>query len=709
MPLSRRSFVKVLGLGPALFPAGSLPAAIPDTRPLSTMAAGETSGDPRIELPFRHIHQDFHTSPAITGVGEEFRADEYAQTLKNAAVNSITVFAKCHHGMSYYPTKVGIQHPHLKIDLLGQMIEACHIQGIQVVSYISTMYDQYMWRRHGDWRVLDEHGGEVGLEQNAGPLKAELGRVCINTPMLDYLARQAEEVVKEYDIDGMWYDNMIYPLTSGCCCAYCMADRERLGLDSTKPQDRVRHSQIVMDRAMKTLAPIVQNKNPNLRLFFNGPIAFQRVPFMRECLKYYTHIEIESLPGGSWGYSFYEIAARYERNLGLDTMGMTGAFHRSWGDFGAVRNQAALDYECFRMLALGNQCAIGDHLHPRGKLNPVTYERIGRAYRSVAEKEPWCRNARPVTEIGTITLLTRGYHEGLPHSDIGAANVLQESHHQFDVLDTESPFDKYRVILLPDSHRMDGALLAKLRQYLAGGGALILSHESGLDENGREFALTEIGVTYEGPWQHEFQYVEVIDGAVNRRLPHMVQIFYEKGGAVRLQPGTQLLGRIWKSYFDRNYMHFQVEQTPFSEPTDYVGVAQRGKVIYIAAPIFRTYADFAYQFYRLLVANCITRLLPDPLIKSDAPSTARITVTEQPGRRIVHVLQYLPERRAPNVDVVEDVIPLINVKLALRSGTAPRRVYLAPQRHALQADFRDGYVQVLVPSVEGHQMVVFES
>jgi hypothetical protein len=46
----------------------------------------------------------------------------------------------------------------------------------------------------------------------------------------------------------------------------------------------------------------------------------------------------------------------------------------------------------------------------------VVYERIGRTYRSVVEKEPWCRNAKPVTEIGVLTLLIRGFHEGLPSS-----------------------------------------------------------------------------------------------------------------------------------------------------------------------------------------------------------------------------------------------------------------------------------------------------
>jgi hypothetical protein len=706
MSLSRRSFVKFLGVSPSLFPSLSFPEASPVLVPFPAASASEGSDHP-LQLPFRHIHLDFHTSPAVTGVGEDFSAEGFAQTLKDASINSITVFAKCHHGMSYYPTKVGTQHPHLKADLLGEMIEGCHKAGILVVSYISTMYDQHMWRQHGDWRVLDANGGEVGLGQNTGPMKVELGRICLNSAMLDYLAAQAEEVVKNYDIDGMFYDNMDYP-SGGCCCATCMQEREKLGLDSTKSEVRAKHAQMVLDRAMTRLAPIARNKKPNMRVFFNGPIGYDRVPFIRECLKHFTHIEIESLPGGGWGYGFYEMAARYQRNLGLDTMGMTGSFHRSWGDFGSVRNQAALDYECFRMLAVGNQCCVGDHLHPRGKLNPAVYERIGRAYRSVVEKEPWCRNAKPVAEIGALTNLIHGYHAGAYESDMGTTNMLEELHHQFDVLDTESPFSAYKLIILPDSHRLDAALLAKLRQYLSGGGALILSHESGLDEAGKEFALEEVGLSYEGPWQHEVQYLEVTDAALNQGLPHMVHILYEKGDAVRLQSGAQPLARVWKAYFDRNYLHFQVEQPPFSEPTDYVGVAQRGKVIYIAAPIFRMYADFAYQFYRLLIGNCIARFLPNPLIKSSAPSTARITVTEQTGRKIVHVLHYAPERRGRDLDIVEDVIPLANLKLALRLEARPKQVYLAPQRQSLKADFHDGYAHIIVPSVEGHQMIVFE-
>ena len=76
-------------------------------------------------LRYRQIHLDFHTSEHIGGVGSAFDADDFVATLKAAKVDSITLFAKCHHGWSYYPTKAGKPHPHLaNPDLLGDMLAA---------------------------------------------------------------------------------------------------------------------------------------------------------------------------------------------------------------------------------------------------------------------------------------------------------------------------------------------------------------------------------------------------------------------------------------------------------------------------------------------------------------------------------------------------------------------------------------------------------
>src|SRR5690606_3480483 len=85
-----------------------------------------------------------------------------------------------------------------------------------------------------------------------------------------------------------------------------------------------------------------------------------------------THLELESLPSGGWGYMHFPVAQRYARTSGKRTLGMTGKFHLAWGDFHAYKNPAALQFECFHMLALGAGCSIGDQLHPRGALDPPT-------------------------------------------------------------------------------------------------------------------------------------------------------------------------------------------------------------------------------------------------------------------------------------------------------------------------------------------------
>ncbi len=701
--LNRRNFVKSLGIGAGL---ASLPPVAKAETDNSPDVPIPRTFSPEGELPYREVHLDFHTSPLIEDVGKDFNAGDFAATLKAAHINSINIFAKGHHGMSYYPTKVGMMHPHLKFDLLGEMMEACHREGIRTPVYISVMWDMKMAMEHSDWRVLDKSGADVGAQ----PLEAGWIRLCPNTPYLDYVAAQAEEVAKNYDADGFWFDILFYP-DDGCYDPYCMREREKLGLDSTSLPDRQKHAQMVLNRTMQRLHGVVRPLKPKALIYFNGRLRIGRG--FRDDLKYFTHLEIESLPGGRWGYDYFAIMSRYTRNLGLDYVGMTARFHRTWGDFGSLRNQAALDYECFGMLAQAGKCCIGDQLHPRGELVKPVYERIGKTYASVEEKEPWCRGARAVTEIGVLSTATALSSGEVAISDKGAMKMLWQLHQQFDVMDADFDFSRYKVVILPDSIRLDGPLLAKVRNYLTDGGKLILSHESGLAPAPGEvrFALDEIGVTYVRPSEYRGNrgdYFEMAEGFGDGIEP-MVQFSYRTGSDVMAQEQTTVLARLWKPYFDRNYLHFSSHfQTAYDRSIPYAAVTQRGDVIYISFPVFESYALNSYLSHKQLVSMLLGRLLPNPLLKTDAPSTAQATVTEQEGRKIVHLLHYPAERRAPDLDIVEDVIPLHQVKLALRADHRPQRVYLAPQRTTLDFDHADGYAQTVVPMVVGHQMVVFE-
>ena len=79
-----------------------------------------------VSLRYRQIHLDFHTSEHCPEIGAQFDADAFAATLAEAHVDHINIFAKCHHGYSYHPTKVGETHPGLSFDLLRAQLDALH-------------------------------------------------------------------------------------------------------------------------------------------------------------------------------------------------------------------------------------------------------------------------------------------------------------------------------------------------------------------------------------------------------------------------------------------------------------------------------------------------------------------------------------------------------------------------------------------------------
>jgi Hypothetical glycosyl hydrolase 6/Beta-galactosidase trimerisation domain len=701
--LSRRSFVKRLGMGAgvAMAPAKILAAeAEHEETQVKPSEPPATSGG----LPFRQVHLDFHTSPLIPGVGEDFSPEKFVTTLKDAEIDSINIFAKDHHGMSYYPTKVGEMHPNLHFDLLGKMIEACHGASIRTPVYMSIMWDMKCAEQQAGWRVLDVAGKQIG----ASPMEAGWIYMCPNSPYGDYVEAQAEEIARNYDADGFWFDILVAP-QGGCFCPYCMAEREKAGLDSTKLEDRNGQYEGVMTRTMERVSAAVRRHKPSALIYFNGRLRIGE-GFRKE-LKYFTHLEIESLPGGHWGYGYFAVMSRYSRNLGLDYVGMTARFHRTWGDFGTIRNQAALDYECFRMLANAGKCSIGDQLHPRGQLVKAVYERIGSTYRKVKQKEPWCAGATAVTEIGTLS--NAGFQDSgfVLDTDLGVTRMLSELQQQFDILDRDSDFSRYRLIILPDSQRLDDALLAKVNAYLAGGGTLILSHQSGLAPENDNLVLNQAAIHYLGlsPYQGNAGDYFQAGTELAADIPDMVHFTYGAGSVVEAKAGSVRQAQIWKSYFDRNYLHFSSHaQTAWDMPVDQAAVVENGRIIYISFPVFENYARNGYAPHKMLVRNCIRKLIPDPVLRVDAPSTAEVTLTEQPGRKIVHLLHYPAERRGVDLDVVEDVIPLFNIPLSLKLSSIPRQVYTAPDLQPLHAKYENGYASVTVPSVLGHAMVVFE-
>ena len=136
----------------------------------------------------RQVHLDFHTSPDISGIGSQFSKENFQRALKKGNVDSITVFAKCHHGFCYYPTKVGNQHPGLDFDLTGAMVDAAHEIGVRAPIYITAGWSHNDAMAHFDWRSVNRDGlWLVSVILTAFGLERVTGVIwCVETLLLCY-------------------------------------------------------------------------------------------------------------------------------------------------------------------------------------------------------------------------------------------------------------------------------------------------------------------------------------------------------------------------------------------------------------------------------------------------------------------------------------------------------------------------------------------
>ena len=656
------------------------------------------------ELRFRQVHLDFHTSEHIPGVGSEFDAEEFAATLKAAHVNSINVFARCHHGWVYYDSKRNPErrHPSLTCNLLKEQIEVCHAHDILAPIYTTIEWDHYTAREHPEWLVLDENGCQVGTK----PYEAGFyRRLCLNTPYVDFVEAHTAELCEMFDVDGFWFDIC---QAIPCSCQRCIEGMLREGMEPSRAGDRQRFADQVLLRFQERMRELVRSHHPDATVFFNsGHVG----PRHRPTLHTFTHLELESLPGGVWGYMHFPTAQRYARTLGVQTLGMSGKFHTSWGDFHSFKNAAALEFECLRMLALGAKCSVGDQLHPTGRICQHTYELIGKAFEKVEAAESWCQGAEPVTEIAVMTpeefsQMEAGRTETTAAS---ATRLLQELHHQFDLVDSQSDLSPYRLVILPDAIPVDEGLGAKLAAFAADGGKLIASYRSGLAPGGEGFGLKELGVALKGdaPYSPDF----ILPGKLAEGLPDIAHVMYLRGLEVEPAAGAEVLSAVVEPYFNRTYKHFcSHRHTPAAAQADYPGVVRRGDCIYFAHPIFALYHQYAPRWCKQLLANAIKLLLPEPLVRAGAPSSALLALNRQPAknRLVLHALHYIPERRAAALDVVEDIIPLYEVPVSVKAPGPVRAVELVPQGRPLEFREASGRVEFTIPEIEGHQMVCLE-
>lgn len=449
----------------------------------------------------------------------EFDAKKLAETMTQMNANTVRMAT-----MAKYALIPGVRfspHPELgSRDILAETIAACKPRGIRVVPYVSTGH-KLAWTMVT--RAFPEYAQRTS--PGGGPARSHMfvgedhGTVCWNTPYRQAFLDMVERLVRDYDIDGLYFDawtsGYFWPGRGVCYCAGCCDGfRKTAGLElpwHEKDTDYTRAELATIDRYhvwyQDTVAeiagqvrklvkshkniPLISNIGNPTRMASSDPRIQQAMDaFLYErgnsILERAEGVSLARAAGlGVWPYvGEYNNWPRVIYN-GCDfqqqifTTAMFGGapiIALPWGYVGHAENRRFVAYP-FGILHEHEREFAGFHNVPYvavvyGSRTPPGHGQSG----------TWWQTESRTSSLGAFAANLYGHvqvssvHEGL--------------------LDAPEKLHDYRVLYLADFTHLSESRLANVRQFVRAGGGLVASYGSSLfDAAGHrqaQFALEDL-------------------------------------------------------------------------------------------------------------------------------------------------------------------------------------------------------------------------
>jgi hypothetical protein len=668
----------------------------------------------------------------------EYDANALAQTMTEMHANTVRIST-----MGKYATIQGVRfstHPDLgKRDVLAETIAAVKPRGIRVIPYISTGH-KLAWsmvtRDYPQYAQRTRPGG--------GPFREHMyvgedhGTVCWNTPYRQAYLDLVEHVVRDYDIDGLYFDTWrpfyFWPGLQVCYCDGCRegfrrasggkeipwhenpADyttRERETIAEYHKWYREQLIGVLLEvrRIVKSHKdiPLIYNVNNPRNLRDEDPRVLQA---MDAFLYERGHSLLERAEGVSLA-----------RAAGLGVWPYVGTYN-NWPR--VIPNGLDYQQEIFATVAFGGAPIVAQ---PYGYItDPVNRRWVSFPFSVIQEHEA------DFTGFENVPYAAVVYAEGnssghaasswywpadVRSATLGAFAACLYGHVQVSsvaemILDQPEKLARYRVLYLADVPHLTAQRVANIQRFVENGGGLLASHTASLSGPGGErlerFALEDL--LRVRPLQAAGELAEILNsyrcmiGGPNDLylLPSG-----ESGNAATqsgliplwyFEPVEALEGGIVEMNIVRG------DEPKRILPGVVVSRHGKGRVIYLASSLESLYSSTKQS----LLGNFLRGLVEEaaggpPPCRVEGPPSLIANLTQNGNRRVLHLLNWTgdAENEANYLPPVENV----TVRMTIPDGMKVRRVSSFLDA-ALRQRQSGQELEILLPRVEAYQAVAVE-
>jgi len=660
------------------------------------------------------VHFDMHTPGVVERVGEEFDAARFAGLLADAGAEAVCFFSRCAYGWSYYPTRIGNVHPHLKRDLVGEASRACKDAGIRLIAYmaIDCMVPEAA-QKHPEWRYRKADGSLQAIKSEL----AERPIMCLCGPYLEgFLIPQMQEIARNYPVSGLFLDGMYVGYWEPCYCDFCRKDYGGPMPDRPDHPDWHRfrsHKLKKLWELHEKATRAVQAVRPDLILATNwhGRSGWALRPWEGStCLTGDAPVE---------GNHALEAACQLDawawRGIPCDVMNARMLWW--WSDW-TTRPGATLRTEAASSIAHGGSLFVGDLLDPvRVTPNPSVMELIGDTFAFAKKRAHLARGAEPAADVA-IYISREGLrdHPELVEVDAGPWRgshlALTEGGWTRHILhdgDLEGNLTRYKTLLIPEQGALPSGVKEIVRSFVESGGALVVTGETPLEAPGKFLLGDILGIepTADPGWDRAF--VDPREAALEGFPPAWEAnraVFPVLAKPVAVRPVSCEV----KSFLFGPGPAYQFGACPPGPKSQYPAVTLRklgkGRAAYVSLPLAREFWKRGSPNARHLLNAVIALVTPEPTVRVEAPASLDVALARRKNELLVHLTAYTPERRDQRPPLVERTPPVGPISLRVRAESRPVEVRLEPEGVPLDFQWDSGVVSARVEKIEIHGCVV---
>jgi hypothetical protein len=645
----------------------------------SASAATVDTTPPRLKRAdsFLGIHFDFHAGPDCKEVGQNTTPAMIENIINLVHPDYLQIDCKGHPGYSSYPTKVGQPVPGFVGDPLRIWRDVTARRGVGLYMHYSGVWDGMAVLKPGWAAIMADGTPSTKATSFWGPYAKEL------------LIPQLRELAGDYGIDGAWVDGECWASVVDYSPAALAAFTKATGITAIPRKageplwfEFLEFNREAFRRYLRDYLAAVNQTHPRFQLCSNwaftdhmpepvtAPVAFlsgdyspqDSVNSARLSARFLAH---QGKPWDLMAWSFTTKPTRLQKPAGqlqreaAVVLAQGGGFQAY---FSQKRDGSIHEEQMPVMAEVAKFCRARQELSHHGTSVPqvAVLFSLDDAYRRV--NSLFGRNLARIN---------------------GVLQALLESQHSVDVVGEHhlaGRFAQYPLIVVPECDYLAPEFCRQLTEYVQNGGSLLL-----VGPGAAKLFERELGVTVTAEPKNN----------TALRLTHAGadSDLTARASAVTLGQGAREFGRLRNS---------KAPDAP-AQPAASISSFGRGKIAAAYFTAGQVYAKDRPAALRTFVDALARELFPRPLVEVKGKGVD-VTVTRNHGKLLVHLVNTSGPHATESI--LEQIAPVGPLTVSIRQPRQPARVTLEPSGQPLRPIYRDGKIELTVPSVAIHEIVV---